>query len=112
MRVIKLTIGIATLALAVASAASTYNITISTPVSVGDKQLKPGDYKVEMEGEKAVFKSGKTVVAELPATAEQGDKKYANTSLDITDSHLKEIRVGGTTTKIVIKSGPNESAKN
>jgi len=104
MKSTKLTLTLATLALAVASAASShYGLTLSTAQWVGDKQLKPGDYKVEITGDKAVFKSGKTVV-EVPATVQKSDQKYLHTSYASVDSKITEIDLGGTTTKVVFGS--------
>lgn len=96
----KLMLCAAALSLAVASAASGYNFTLSSPVWVGSTELKPGDYTVTMSGEKAVFKKGKQVV-EAPAVMAQADKKYSSTSTLSKDSKLEEIDLGGTTSKIV-----------
>ena len=104
----KLLFGLGTFALAVASAGS-YNLTLLDPASVGDAKLKAGAYKVEVVGDKAVFKMGKEVV-EVPATIEKADSKFKYTSVDLADSKLKEIRLGGTDTKIVFKSGGGQSA--
>jgi len=104
MKFTKLTL--AMFALVAASAApSHYGLTLSTAQWVGDKQLKPGDYKVEISGDKAVFKTGKTVV-EVPATVQQSDQKYLHTSYSSVDSKIKEIDLGGTSTKIVFGTGP------
>jgi hypothetical protein len=56
-----------TLAIGIASAATPYDVTLLDPVSVGKTELKAGDYKVEMQGDKAVFTSGKKSIA-IPAT--------------------------------------------
>jgi hypothetical protein len=105
MKRTKLTLTLATLALAVASAASShYALTLDTAQSVGDKQLKAGNYQVELTGDKAVFKTGKTVV-EVPATVQKSDQKYLHTSYASVDSKIMEIDLGGTTTKVVFGSG-------
>lgn len=86
----------------IASAASSgYSVTLYDAISVGSTQLKAGDYKVEMQGDKAVFKSGGKTVAEVPATMGANDKKYVYTSLSSKDSKLNEIDLGGTKSKIV-----------
>ena len=76
-------------------------MTLYDAISVGTTQLKAGDYKVEMQGDKAVFKSGGKTVAEVPATMGASDKKYVYTSLSSKDSKLNEIDLGGTKSKIV-----------
>ena len=94
---------LATLALGIAHAAPSYEVTLSDNVSVGGTKLKAGDYTVEMQGDKAVFKSGKKVV-EIPATLGTSDAKFKSTSLLSADSKLQEIDLGGTNSKIVFSS--------
>jgi hypothetical protein len=110
MKFTKMMVCLSTVALAVASAGSSYSVNLISPVSAGGSMLKPGSYKVEMAGDKAVFKMGKSVV-EVPATMETSDHKYANTELETADSKLKEIRVGGTKMKILFSSAPVQSAE-
>ena len=104
MKVTKLMFIFATLALVVASAASSYTITLAVPTQVGDNQLKAGQYKLQVEGDKTVFIDGKKNRVEIPVTVEKNDKKYSDTTLDFTKSTLREIHLGGTNTKIIIKS--------
>lgn len=100
MTFMKVMFSVVTLALGVASAASSYSVKLYDSVWVGGTQLKAGDYKVEMQGDKAVFKSGKNVI-EVPATLGKNDEKYNVTSLVSVDSKLHEIDLGGTNAKIV-----------
>lgn len=100
MKFVKLTLGLATLALGVASAASSYSVKLSESASIGGTQLKAGEYRVEMVGDKAVFKIGKSVV-EVPATLGKSDQKFTYTMLVSADSKIVEIDLGGTTTKIL-----------
>jgi hypothetical protein len=95
-------VGITMLALTVANAASRYSVTLSQPLKAGTAQLVAGDYKVEMQGEKAVFKMGKTVT-EVPASLEETKQKYQFSSVSTDGEKLKEIQLGGTSSKIVIK---------
>ena len=99
MKFMKIALSVATVALGVASAASTYSVTFSAPTKVGSQELKAGDYKVEVKGDKATFRSGKTTV-EVPAMLATGDKKYAHTSVALVDSKVKEIELGGTASKL------------
>ncbi len=105
MKLMKVTFSLATLALGVASAASSYNVKLYDPMWIGSTQLKAGDYKVEMQGDKAVFKSGKNVV-EVPATMGTVDKKFSATSFVSEKAQLQEIDLGGTTSKILFSSAP------
>lgn len=93
--------------LAVAGAASNdYKVTLSSPTWVGTTQLSPGDYRIQVEDNRAVIKSRNRQVAEAPARIETSPQKYSLTSLSIVQEDnkpvLKEVRVGGTTTRIVI----------
>jgi hypothetical protein len=99
----RLAFGIAAIALGVASAASSYKITLNSTFSIGSTEIKAGQYSVEMQGDKAVFKSGKTVI-EVPATTAKSEHKYYRTSLVTEGSVLQEIDFGGTTESIVFSS--------
>src|ERR1700685_2663676 len=109
MKFSKLILAFGIFALAVASAATNYTVTLLTPTWVGQTLLKPGDYKVSVEGDKAVFKDGKSTVVESPAVVQQNAKKYSLTSLDTAGVKLQEIHVGGTTVRIVLKDSGNST---
>jgi hypothetical protein len=90
--------------LAVASARS-YNVSLTKPNMIGATELKPGDYKIEVDGDKAVIRQGK-VQTESPVKVEEGDTKFSNTVVRYANSadgklHIQEIRIGGTRTKLV-----------
>jgi hypothetical protein len=98
----RLTIGFASLALAVASAATSYNVTFFEPVVVNGTTLKPGEYKVEINNDKATLKKGKAI-AESPVKVESNDAKYPTTSVRLAGTQVEEIHVGGTRTKLVFE---------
>ena len=62
-------LGFASIALAVASAANSYHVTFYQPVMIHGSELKPGDYKLELKGNTAIIKQGKTQT-EAPVTVE------------------------------------------
>ena len=97
----KLLVGFAVLAMGIASAASDYKVELAQATKVGATELKPGAYKVEIQGDKAVFKSGKSVAAQASATVENGKQKYSETTVSTKDSKLESISIGGSTMKIV-----------
>src|ERR1700741_1843773 len=109
MKFMKLTFGFTGLALGVASAASSHNVDLKKSVTIGTTQLQPGSYKVEMQGDKAVFKTGKSVV-EVPATLGNGDQKFGTTGIVTNGAQLVEIDLGGTTEKIIFTPKTGESA--
>ncbi len=108
MKLAKLSLGFAILALGVASAASSYKITLPADTWAGDTQLKAGDYKVQVEGDKATFMQGKTSI-QVVASVETTAKKFSDTSLESSGTKLQAIDIGGTTTKIVFKPGKSGS---
>ena len=109
MKSIKFTIGLGVVALGVVSAASSHNIDLKKPVTVGTTQLEAGSYKVELQGDKAVFKSGKNVV-EVPATLGKSDQKFGTIGIVTSGKQLIEIDLGGTSEKIVFSTPAGESA--
>jgi hypothetical protein len=109
MKLIKLTFGLTTLALGVASAASSHNVDLKQSVTIGGTQLQAGQYKVEVQGDKATFKMGKNVV-EVPATLGKSDQKYGTTGIVTDGGKLVEIDLGGTTDKILFSPKTGESA--
>ena len=96
MKFTRLAFAVPAIALGVASAASSYKVKLDAPLSIGSAELKAGEYKVEMQGGKAVFKSGKTVI-EVPANMGKSEQKYRWTLVVTEGSKLQEIDFGGTT---------------
>jgi hypothetical protein len=85
------------------ASAKTYNVTFYQPTIVGEAELKPGDYKVDVENDKAVIRAGKKRI-EAAVTVESNGEKYPSTSVRYRNGdgkyRLQEIRVGGTSTKL------------
>jgi hypothetical protein len=98
----KLLIGFAAFGIGFASAGSEYKVEFEQATKVGGTELKAGEYKVEVQDGKAIFKSGKSVVAQTSATVENAKRKYPATAISTNASKLEEIDVGGTTMKIVL----------
>jgi len=94
----------ATIALAVASAASTHRITLYNDASVNGQQLKAGEYKIQVKEGTAVITSGKSTF-ETPVKVENSGTKFPSTSVRFGNENgsttVQEIRLGGTTTKLV-----------
>ena len=103
----KLFLSFATAALVVASAASSHTFRMYRPATVGGSELKAGEYKIDVQGDKAVIRQGKTSV-EAAVKVESVPDKIASTSIryDTTDGkfRIQEIRLGGTTTKLVFQN--------
>lgn len=96
-------------AMAVFAAGNTYKVNILEDTVVQGKQLKAGQYKVEVENNTATLKHGKNSI-EVPAHVEQAQSKYNNTQVQYVDNSLHEIHVGGSTTRIVFGDGSGTTA--
>ncbi len=100
----KILFGFSTLALALASAAANYKVTLFQPSTINGTELKAGDYKIELKDNKAVVKGGKSVV-EADVKVENSTEKFTTTSVRYTNvdgkMKIQEIRLGGTNSKLV-----------
>lgn len=105
----KIMLAVATLALTALAASNTFHVTFDSAAWIGGTQVKPGDYKVQIEGDKAILKSGKTVI-EAPAKLETVEHKYAASGV-VVDSNQKvrEIQIGGTKDRIVFATGSSST---
>jgi hypothetical protein len=93
-----------TVSFALASATN-FNVTLFQPSVVAGTELKPGEYKVQVNGDKMTIKNGKKVI-EASVKSEQVDSKFGSTSVRYVNGDGKytvtEIRIGGTNTKLVV----------
>jgi hypothetical protein len=98
-------LAIGVLALSGLAQAETYHVTLLKPSVVAGQELKPGDYKVEVNNNKAVISHGKQSI-ETAVKTETADKKYDSTTvryeLNGDKYKIQEIGIGGTKTKLVI----------
>lgn len=100
-----LIVGALTLAnLGIASAKS-YDITLNSPTKVGDTELKPGQYKLKIQGSNAVFTDVDTSKAlTAPVKVENAATKFDNTMIESTHEgdmdQIQSIDIGGSHTKL------------
>lgn len=89
-------------AMTLSAATTTYKVSLLQNSTIDGKQVKAGDYKLEMkDSNTAVLKHGKQTI-DLPARQESAPTKFATTEIEYTNNNdLQEIRVGNTHTKIV-----------
>lgn len=106
MKLTKWMLGACVFSLGIATAA-TYRVRIVDPTWVGQTELKPGEYDVHVDGDKVTFKLGKNVVS-VPAKVETNTRKFSDTQMDVKtengQAQLKEIDLGGTTSKVTFGS--------
>ena len=109
----KIILSFATFALALS--AETHRLTLFQPTVLNGQELKPGDYKVEIKDSKATISHGKQSV-ESAVRVENADSKYGATSVRYANGdgkyNLKEIRLGGTKTKLVFGEAANAGGSN
>lgn len=104
-----LTLGaMALFTLGIASAKS-YDIRLDNPTTVGSTQLKAGQYKVKVNGSQAVFmdaNSSKSYTAAVKTTTNttKFDQTVVQTTSQNGMDNLKEIDLGGSTTKLEFES--------
>lgn len=93
-------------AMTLSAATVTYKVSLLQDSIIDGKQIKAGDYKVEMkDSNTAILKHGKQTI-ELPAREETAPKRFDSTEIQYTNNNdLQEIRIGSTNTKIVFGSG-------
>jgi len=108
----KLVVSFALAGLALASAAQ-HRVTLFEESVVNGTTLKPGEYKLVIEGDKAMLSRGKHKV-EAPVSVQKADAKYDKTSVRYANGDgkqkVQEIRVGGTDTKVVFEAAPTAAA--
>lgn len=96
-------------------AAKTHSIKLHTPTTIAGTELKPGAYQMEVNGDSVKITNGKQTV-ESAVKVEEVEEKFSRDSVRYTEADgkmkVREIRMGGTNTKLVFPSAsPNTSAQ-
>lgn len=77
------------------------------------KELKPGDYKLQVQGNSVTIKGHETSI-QVPAEIQTSAAKHPYTSFRSENvngrQQLEEVDVGGTKTTILFKTGSSGSA--
>lgn len=101
---LRITIALLTVALSMASAKS-YTVNLFQPAVLAGTELKTGEYKLELDGNKIQIKNGKLLV-EANVKVENAPERHRSTSLRLEGEggrlHVKEIRLGGTNMRLVV----------
>jgi hypothetical protein len=96
---------VSVVSLAIASAASSFNLNFYQPTIVAGTTLKVGEAKLEIKDNKAIVKQGKTSV-EASVKVETSANKYLYTTVGYKDGdnhQIKDITLAGTTTKLIFE---------
>jgi hypothetical protein len=85
--------------------AKTYDITLSSPTKAGTVELKPGEYKLKVQGSNVVFTNVDTSKTyTTPAKLQTQSKKYDVTAVETTKAgdtdKLMAIELGGSPTEL------------
>jgi hypothetical protein len=96
-------LGLASLSIA---SAKSYDILLSAPAKAGNMELKPGEYKLKVEGNQAIFtdvQSAKSLTAPVKIENNNG-KKFDHTSVLTSNrgdmDSIQAIELGGSDTKL------------
>ena len=107
MKMAKVVLCLGTVAMAWASAAKSYNVTLNNPAQVSGTELKAGTYSVVLAGDKAMIHSGKVSV-EASVMVQEGDQKFSATTVrySVVDGkyRIKQIQLSGTKTVLVFNN--------
>ena len=78
--------GALTLASIGVASAKSYDVVLSAPAMAGATELKPGEYKVKVQGSAAVFTDQQSSKSfSIPVKIENGAKKFGYTSIESTN---------------------------
>lgn len=87
--------------LGIASAATSYRVTLYQPTTVNGTEFKPGECKLELKDNQAILKQGKRT-AEATVKIETSKDKFGATSVGYTNGNqIQEIRLGDTNKKLL-----------
>ncbi len=100
-------VGALTLASLGIASAKTYDITLDHATKAGANELKPGEYKVKVEGSQAVItgeQDAKSVT--VPVKVQTRDKKFPYTTVETTNQGgmdtIQAIDLGDSTTRLAV----------
>jgi hypothetical protein len=102
-----LIVGALTLSSLGIASAKSYDIVLNAPARAGATELKPGDYKLKVEGSQAVFTDAENAKSvSVPVKVENSDKKFNNTAVESTNQNgmdtIQAIDLGGSNTRLTL----------
>lgn len=89
------------------ASAKSYDITLDKPAMLGSTELKPGEYKVKLEGAEAVFTDARSAKSfSIPVKVETAEKKFGYTTVESNDQAgmdtIQAIDLGGSNTRLTL----------
>jgi hypothetical protein len=102
-----LIVGALTLASLGIASAKSYDITLSAPAMAGATELKPGEYKLKLDGSQAVITGQQnTKSVTVPVKVENSDKKFDYTTVESAKQGgmdtIQAIDLGGSNTRLTL----------
>jgi hypothetical protein len=87
------------------ASAKSYDIVLTQPAMAGATQLQPGEYKLKIENNQAVFTDVQNAKSfSAPVKVENRSQKFSNTQVQSTKQgdmdHINSIDLGGSTTEL------------
>jgi hypothetical protein len=95
-----LLLSICSVGLVFGQAEAHFKFNVQSPIMVAGTKLKPGEYKVDVEGSEASFKLDGKVV-KVPASLQAEARAYKDTTMESSDNNVKAIHIGGTVMTVV-----------
>ena len=99
-----LLLAMVTLAFSTFAGAATYKIKLLDSIAINGRELKPGDYKLEVNDMTAVIRNGRDSI-EVKVKIETKGRKYDSTAVRYSQeggkNNLQEIHIGGTKTNLI-----------
>jgi|SRR5580658_1050656 hypothetical protein len=100
-------VGAMTLASLGIASAKSYDIVLNAPAMAGATELKPGEYKIKVEGSQAVFTDAQSAKSfSVPVKVENSDKRFDYTSVESSNQggmdNIQAIDLGGSNTRLAI----------
>jgi len=93
-----------------AFAGSSKNVTLLSETNVNGTTLKPGDYKVSVEGSSVTFAQGKKALATSAGKLVDADTKASRNAIVTRSGKLVRIEFGGKKQQIVLEEGAGSMA--
>jgi hypothetical protein len=89
------------------ASAATFPVSFIEPTVVNGKELKAGDYQLDVKENSVVIVKGKKQQVEVPAKIENTNQKYGRTQVlynqDKGKFSIKQIELGGTSTRLTFE---------
>ena len=87
--------------------AKSYTINISDPATAGGTQLKPGEYRIKLDGAQVVLLDNAGKRIDTTAKIETAEHKFDQTSISVSKAdgtnRIISIQLGGSTNRLVFE---------